>query len=157
MKWKRKASDSVIQGTGTITKVKCARSFTEEGSSSIDSYRYEIASLEEPEPGIWTRKYEFCNEELIRSLGSCEKLEHEETVEGFQQRDSQCFQPLKEDTEMLGLKPVEKPITSTIKISVPKIDRNLFKNRHDWSSSTSLKTNSPFEDEKRKEAIRKGK
>ena len=78
VKWKRKASDLVIQGTGSITKVKCARSFTEEGSSSVDSYRYEIASLEEPEPGIWTRKYEFCNEELIQSLGSNEKLEHEE-------------------------------------------------------------------------------
>jgi hypothetical protein len=42
IKWKRKPSDLVIQVTGTITRVKCARSFTGEGSSSVESYRYEI-------------------------------------------------------------------------------------------------------------------
>ncbi len=117
----------------------------------MESHRYEIASLEEPEPGIWTRKYEFCDEELIRILGSNEKLEHEETVQGFRQQDSERGRPQKEDTKQLGLKPVEKPITSTIKTSVPKIDQNLslgdqnlFKGLRDWSVVSSVKNKSSW-------------
>jgi hypothetical protein len=78
VKWKRKSSDLVIQGKGTITRVKLARSVTSEESSSVNTYRYEIASLKEPEPGIWTRKYKFCDEQLIRLLAFSEKLDHEE-------------------------------------------------------------------------------
>jgi hypothetical protein len=55
--------------------------------------------------------------------------------------------PLKEDTDMLGLKPVEKPIKSTRIMSVPKIDQNLLKNLGDWSAVSSVKDKSPFSDD----------
>ena len=106
-------------------------------ASSVDSYRYEIASLEEPEPGIWTRKYEFCNEELIRPLGPSEKPDHEEVVNKLQRHEAMGYMPLKEDIDMLGLKPVEKPIKSTGNTSVPKIDQDFFKNLGDWSAGSS--------------------
>jgi hypothetical protein len=150
VKYKRKAGDTKIHGTGTIAKLKCSRSVTCDESSSANPYRYEIGSLNEPVPGIWTRSCELCDEELIRLLGSNEKLEHEEEDKykrhQRQQQESKLGKPLNKDSEELEVKPVEKPMKSTRKTSVPKIDQNSLKNHGDWSGFSSITSESSVGD-----------
>jgi hypothetical protein len=132
VKFRRNPNDNAICRTGTITNIKSTRpdpirTWGDCKNTSIrdhpSSFRYEIATLHEPEPRVWTRSYEFCNEELIRRLKFGEKLEHEDTLHGLQrdERDEAYqFNSLNRTSDKNDMKPVKKPINLEEKLQNPK-------------------------------------
>jgi hypothetical protein len=137
VKFWRNAKQDAIRRTGTITKVKSTRpdpiqSWNDcKNKSSVKTNRsrdgwfhYEIGSPHEPEPGVWTRSYEFCDEELIHLLNVNEMLDHEDTLHGLQRNEPNLSYSLNQRNNKSDTKPVAKPIKSKIKSRNPKIEEN---------------------------------
>jgi hypothetical protein len=142
MKFKRNPNDNSVRRTGTITKVKCTRpdpvgnwnkckdkSPYEQISGRPNWYRYEIGTLHQPEPGVRTRSYEFCDEGLIRILRENEALDHDDMLHGWQrQQESNPIESLNRSSDKNETKPVAEPIKSKRKCRNPKIDKKFDKN-----------------------------
>jgi hypothetical protein len=155
----RNPDDNSVRRTGTITKIKCTRpdpvknwnkckdkSPYEPISGRPNWYRYEIGTLLQPEPGVWTRSYEFCDEGLIRILRENETLDHDDTLHGLQRQESNPIESLNRSINKNEMKPVAKPITSKRKCRNPKIDKDFNKNNFDWSGQSSKKNESSSSD-----------
>jgi hypothetical protein len=159
VKFRRNSKHDAIRRTGIITKVKntkpdpiqswddCKKKHSVKLNCNRDGwFRYEIGTLHEPEPGVWTRSYEFCDEGLIHLLKENEVLDHEDTLHGLQRDDPNLSHSFNQRNSEDDTKPVEQPIKTKTKCRNPKIDEKSDKNSFDWSGRSAKKNESSSND-----------